>query len=100
MCKREKDLIEAIVQAVAEQFDVTREDIHSRSTRHKVSKARLVAMALVRGATTLSHREIAKAFNRESNSTPHRAPGRVRQMCREPGFDRMYRHFEHQFGIA
>lgn len=68
----------SIVEAVAEAFEVRREDLLSTSKHRAASEARGVVVLLARRLTTHSYPEIARGLGRRNHSAIHAAERRVR----------------------
>ncbi len=77
--RRSPDLSE-IVCAVAARFEVSREQIFSRSRDRTVSLARAVAMFLVRQHCVMSFPEIGRAFGDKNHSTVLMATQRIQRV--------------------
>jgi chromosomal replication initiator protein len=72
-----------IERVVAARFDVTREQLQSRSRDRTVVLARGIAMLLARRHTSMSFPEIGRAMGRKNHSTVLMATQRVERMLRD-----------------
>lgn len=72
-----------IERVVAARFDVSREQLQSRSRDRTVVLARGIAMLLARRHTSMSFPEIGRAMGRKNHSTVLMATQRVERMLRD-----------------
>lgn len=85
LARRTPIRIASIVEAVAEQFGIDREEILGGSKLRRASEARGVVAHLARRLTTLSFPEIARGLGRRNHSSIHAAEARTREAIEAAG---------------
>lgn len=62
---------EDLISRIAAAYEISIEDIHGRSHRPEIVRARHAAMYLIREHTELSYPQIGRLFNRHHTSVLH-----------------------------
>ena len=83
MCIRDSITVELIIKEVARTFSVSEENIRSSKQSAQISRARQIAMYIVREITQMPLSDIGKEFNGRDHSTVVYAVQKVENMMKK-----------------